>query len=182
MTIVDQQSDRRWLILWYAIAFVAVVFDLFTKRLASDALELHERINILPVFDITLRHNYGAAFSFLAGEGGWQVWFFGILAGAVSLGIAVWIAKIGSRKSLEVLGLSLILGGALGNLYDRVTLGYVVDFILVYYDEYQFPAFNIADSAITLGAGILLLDAFFGMKKTKHENSDKPNSVEAKIK
>lgn len=182
MTIVDQQSDRRWLILWYGIALVAVVFDLFTKQLASDALVLHERINIFPFFDITLRHNYGAAFSFLAGEGGWQVWFFGILAGAVSLGIAVWIAKIGSKKSLEVLGLALILGGALGNLYDRVTLGYVVDFILVYYDDYQFPAFNIADSAITLGAGVLLLDAFFGMKKSRHENADKPNAVEAKTK
>lgn len=185
MTIANngqQKPDRRWLWVWYGIAAVVVAFDLVTKSLATEALALYDRVSVLPFFDITLRHNYGAAFSFLAGEGGWQVWFFGILAGVVSLGIAAWIAKIGSIKSLEVLGLALILGGAVGNLYDRVTLGYVVDFILVYYQDYQFPAFNIADSAITIGAGVLLLDAFFGAKKSKQENNDEVKNVEAKIK
>ncbi len=167
----EEQENSKLLILWYAIAAIVVALDLFTKMLASNSLALYERINVMAMFDITLRHNYGAAFSFLAGAGGWQVWFFGLLAGAVSLVLIVWIAKIGTRKSLEVLGLALILGGAVGNLYDRVTLGYVVDFILVYYnDAYQFPAFNVADSAITAGAGILILDA---IKKSIHEHRQK---------
>lgn len=166
-------ADRggyRWLALWYAIAAVVMALDLLTKNIASQSLALYERVNILPVFDFTLRHNYGAAFSFLAGAGGWQVWFFGIVAALVSTGIAIWIFIIGRARNLEVCGLALILGGALGNLYDRVTLGYVVDFILVYYREHQFPAFNIADSAITVGVGVLLLDAFF---KARHERGKK---------
>lgn len=167
----------RLLFLWYGIALVVLVLDLLTKKLASDALFLHERINIFPMFDMTLRHNYGAAFSFLAGAGGWQVWFFGILAFVVSVGIGVWIAKIGHRKSFEVLGLALVLGGAVGNLYDRVTLGYVVDFILVYYDPYYFPAFNIADTAITIGAGFLILDHFVSGKSENGQAND-THSVE----
>ena len=169
---IAKNNTLRLYVLWYGIAFLVLILDLITKYWASDALVLYQRINVLPMFDITLRHNYGAAFSFLAGENGWQTWFFSIIAGAVSIGLIVWIAKIGRTKSLEVLGLSLILGGALGNLYDRVTLGYVVDFILVYYNESkQFPAFNIADSAITVGAGVLLLDALLTSKK-KTSNED----------
>lgn len=172
------QRDNRLLILWYGISACVVALDLLTKAWVSNSFALYERVNVVPMFDITLRHNYGAAFSFLAGEGGWQVWFFLIIASAVSLGITVWIAKIGGKKNLEVFGLALILGGALGNLYDRATLGYVVDFILVYYNEqYQFPAFNIADSAITVGAGVILLDAF--LKYRQEKNAVKPSTAGA---
>lgn len=170
--VKNAEKNAKLLVLWYGISLLVVILDLFTKKLVSDAFVLYERVNVFPMFDITLRHNYGAAFSFLAAQDGWQVWFFGILAGAVSIALIVWIARIGRTKNLEVLGLALILGGAIGNLYDRVTLGYVVDFILVYYNEAkQFPAFNIADSAITVGAGVILLDAFLKHKKEKQANS-----------
>ncbi len=175
VTSVNNQNiweKYRLMFLWYGIAIVVLLLDLLTKKLASDALFLHERINVMPMFDMTLRHNYGAAFSFLAGAGGWQVWFFGVLAFVVSVGISVWIYKIGQKKSFEVLGLALVLGGALGNLYDRVTLGYVVDFILVYYDPYYFPAFNIADTAITIGAGCLILDHFVADKSQDEAKKD----------
>lgn len=174
----SSEKNVKLLGLWYGISVLVVIADLFTKKLVSDSFSLYERVNVLPMFDITLRHNYGAAFSFLAGEGGWQVWFFGVLASLVSLALIIWIARIGRTRNLEVFGLALILGGALGNLYDRVTLGYVVDFILVYYNEAkQFPAFNIADSAITAGAGVILLDAFLKYKQEKQSASEKTESV-----
>jgi signal peptidase II len=158
--------------LWYGVSGVVVALDLFTKYLVSSALSLEDRVAVLPIFDITLRHNSGAAFSFLADAGGWQTWFFGILSAAVSLVLIVWLARVPKHKLWEIVGLSLILGGALGNLYDRATLGYVVDFILVYYQQYQFPAFNVADSAITLGAGCLLFDAFFVAKTSNETQSN----------
>ena len=161
--------SRNYALLGYALAALVVIIDLYTKWLVSNSLSLGERIEVISFFDITLRHNYGAAFSFLHDQGGWQVWFFGILASSVSIGLAIWIYRLPADKKVELLGLSLVLGGALGNLYDRVSLGYVVDFILVYYsDDYQFPAFNIADSAITIGAVVLILDAFiFNSNKNK---------------
>ena len=159
---------RRSVWTWYALAAVIVALDLITKRMATEAFQLYERYNVMPMFDLTLRHNYGAAFSFLADQGGWQVWFFTIISAVVSVGIAIWIARIAKHGSLEVLALSLILAGAVGNLYDRATLGYVVDFILVYYtDEYQFPAFNIADSSITLGVIVMIVDTVLNEKKRK---------------
>lgn len=150
---------RAWK--WYVISLVIVLLDLWTKSLVSENFYMGERYPILPIFDLTLRHNYGAAFSMFADGDGWQVWFLGGLAGVISVVLALWIARLPKEKWLETLGLCLVLGGAVGNLYDRVTLGYVVDFILVYYDDNYFPAFNIADSAITLGAGALIIDAVF---------------------
>ncbi|WP_086931183.1 signal peptidase II [Agarilytica rhodophyticola] len=155
---------------WYALSFVIIVLDLISKKIVSDSFELYERLNVLPFFDITLRHNSGAAFSFLAGQGGWQIWFFSILSFAVSVVLIVWIFRAAQKNIWEVLALSLVLGGAVGNLYDRVTLGYVVDFILVYYQEYQFPAFNVADSAISVGAAILILDTLFNKEKEDKDN------------
>jgi len=178
------KKSNGWLVLWYGISVLLLVLDLLTKKIASESMVMYERINILPVFDFTLRHNYGAAFSFLASESGWQVWFFGIIAALVSVGLVVWIFFIGKQKNLEVLGLALILGGAMGNLYDRLTLGYVVDFILLYYHEHQFPAFNIADSAITVGVGVLLLDAFIKSRREKRDAAvnRKSDNVEVKAK
>lgn len=150
---------------WYGLSLLVVVLDLATKKWVSATFQLYERYNVLPFFDLTLRHNPGAAFSFLADQGGWQIWFFSILSAIVSVVLIVWIARVVEKNRWEVLGLALVLGGALGNLYDRVTLGYVVDFILVYYKQYQFPAFNIADSAISVGAAILIIDTLFHREK-----------------
>jgi signal peptidase II len=117
-------------------------------------------VAILPVLNFTLQHNSGAAFSFLSDAGGWQRYFFSAVALLVSLVLVVWLHRLRRDDLLLAVGLGLILGGALGNLWDRVALGYVVDFISVHYRDSYFPAFNIADSAITLGAGCVLLDGF----------------------
>ncbi|HEY7774479.1 MAG TPA: signal peptidase II, partial [Marinagarivorans sp.] len=126
------------------------------------------------LFNFTLRYNHGAAFSFLYDAGGWQRWFLAIIAAVMSVVLVVWLSRVAVKKPLESLGLALILGGALGNLYDRLTLGYVVDFIDFYYQQYHFPAFNIADCGITCGAALLIWDAIFGSgKKSEHtENAE----------
>ena len=169
LNIAERAKNVPWY--WYAVAFVIIVLDQLTKWMASSNLEYSEVIPIFYGFNITLRHNTGAAFSFLHDAGGWQVYFLGGLAAAVSVGLVYWIARLGKQFSFETLGLALILGGAIGNLYDRVLLGYVVDFIEFYYESYYFPAFNIADSAITCGAGLLIYDAIFIKKKTASEQS-----------
>ena len=133
------------------IAIVVVIFDQLSKYLMTHLLHLSETINIFTGFSLVLRHNTGAAFSFLAAAGGWQRWFFVLLAVIISAVIVVWLGRLKSKDCLEALGLSLILGGALGNLWDRLVHGYVIDFILLYYKQWEYPAFNIADSAITVG-------------------------------
>ena len=149
---------RYWL--WYLLSAGVVVLDHATKWLASHSLEYARPVPLLPVLDLTLLHNRGAAFSFLSEAGGWQRWLFAALALGVSAWLALWIRRLPPGKGWLALGLSLVLGGALGNLIDRVLLGYVVDFISVHWNAHYFPAFNVADSAITIGAGLLLLDAF----------------------
>lgn len=144
---------------WLWLTVLAVVLDQATKLWIIAKVEYDQHINILPVFDITHVHNYGAAFSFLATAGGWQRWFLTAIAVVIS-GLLLWWMK-GIPKSNKVLGMSysLILGGAIGNVYDRIVYGYVEDFIYVFYQKWDFPAFNIADSAITLGAALLIYDA-----------------------
>ena len=154
---------------YYFAAIIVIVLDQLTKNWASASLKYNEPVNVFAGFNITLRHNYGAAFSFLADSGGWQVWFLGGLAAVVSVGLIIWIAKLGKKLSAETFGLAMILGGAVGNLYDRVLLGYVVDFIEVYYQSYYWPAFNIADAAITCGAIFLIYDSLFNKKDTAKE-------------
>src|SRR5690606_13493175 len=110
-------------------------------------------------------HNPGAAFSFLSNASGWQRWFFTGIAAVVSVMLIVWIARIAATKKLETFALAMILGGAVGNLYDRVQHGYVVDFIVVHYKDNYFPAFNLADSSITLGAILIILDLFLTREK-----------------
>jgi signal peptidase II len=125
---------------------------------------------ILPVFNFTLQHNTGAAFSFLHDAGGWQRWLFSAIAIVVGIGIAVWMARLKRGQTLLMASLALILGGALGNVVDRLRFGYVVDFISVHYADYYFPAFNVADSAISIGAGLLLLDMLL---HPQHHNSSR---------
>lgn len=153
--------------LWWGIAALVVVFDQLTKYLAQTWLAEGEVHIVTSFFNYQLRFNAGAAFSFLADHNGWQRWFFAVIAGVVSLVLAWWIQRGFHREGRhwELLGLSLILGGALGNLYDRIVLGHVVDFIVWHYQEHEWPAFNIADAAICGGAVCLILDMLVGSKK-----------------
>lgn len=148
-------------IVYFSIAVLAIIIDQLTKWMASTHLTLHEQNPVMPSFNLTLMHNYGAAFSFLSNAGGWQRWFFTIVAVVISIVLIVWITRLKSNERWLGISLALVLGGAIGNLIDRVAYGYVVDFIQWYYDRFYWPAFNIADSAIFVGAGMLLLSSFF---------------------
>jgi len=145
---------------WLWLSTAVVILDQATKLWVVAVFEKYERLAVLPFFNLTLAHNEGAAFSFLAGAGGWQRWFFTAIAAVVSVVLIMWLRKLPKTDRLIAVALALILGGALGNLYDRVTLGYVVDFLDFYWQDYHFPAFNVADSAITVGAGLMILDMF----------------------
>lgn len=151
---------KRHVWLWYFLAFIIILLDQVSKYWVSHHFNYGQPWVITDFFNLTLLHNTGAAFSFLSQAGGWQRWLFGCIAGLVSLVLIVWIARLDGAKKLEALALALVLGGAVGNLIDRVLLGYVVDFIVVHYKSYYWPAFNIADSAICVGAGILIVDSF----------------------
>ncbi|HEY0720950.1 MAG TPA: signal peptidase II [Gammaproteobacteria bacterium] len=146
---------------WLWLSLVVIVLDQASKWWASSALHFQEPRPVMPFFDLTLMHNYGAAFSFLAGAGGWQRYFFATVAVLASAAITFWLKRLESHQRWEAAALALVLGGALGNLWDRLSLGYVVDFIHLYYGPHYWPAFNIADSAITLGAAMLVIDVLF---------------------
>jgi signal peptidase II len=147
---------------WYALALVVIVLDQYTKGLASTGLEYARPVQVFPWFNLTLQHNTGAAFSFLNDAGGWQRYFFTVVAIGISAALVVWLYVMPRGQWLLALSLGLILGGALGNVWDRMALGYVVDFISVHYQQHYFPAFNLADSAISVGAACMLFDSFFG--------------------
>ncbi len=148
--------------LWMSIAVVIIGLDQLTKLAIIRWVELFERIPINSFLNITHHQNTGAAFSFLADAGGWQRWFFAVLAVVVSGVLTVWLFRIrNERQHILAAGLSLVLGGAVGNLIDRVYLGYVTDFIQVIIVGWPFPSFNVADSAITVGAALLIIDALF---------------------
>lgn len=153
-------------VVWLWISVIVVVLDQWTKNIASDNLQLYVANKVNEVLNWTLMHNEGIAFSILADQSGWQRWFISILASAVVIWLLVWLYK--NHRGMKTLNISLafIVGGAVGNIWDRVVLGYVVDFIEVHYKSSFWPAFNLADSAITLGAILLLVDAFF----IKHED------------
>jgi len=155
---------------WLAVTALIIWLDWHTKALASEALELYRPQEVFSWLNITLAHNYGAAFSFLSDAGGWQRWFFTVLASGVSLVLLVWLLRLPRKEWLSALALALILGGAIGNLVDRIQLGYVVDFIDVYYKDWHFPAFNVADSAITCGVILLLLDVLLMSRKKAEES------------
>ncbi len=152
---------RNWL--WMSLSIIAL--DQWTKRLITTHLEEFEEITLLPVLDLMRLHNTGAAFSFLSTASGWQRSFFIVLALCVSLAILIWIWRLPRRgKHRLAAALSLVMGGALGNVIDRIYLGHVVDFVRVHYGAWYFPAFNVADSAITIGAGLLILDTLLEPK------------------
>jgi signal peptidase II len=152
---------------WLLVSVFVVVADQVSKSYITRHYGEFEFTTVLPVLDITRMHNVGAAFSFLASASGWQRWLFIGLAVVVSIGIIAWLFRIPRSHGLLAAGLSLVLGGAIGNVIDRIRLGAVVDFIHFHWDRAYFPAFNIADSAITVGAACLLLDALFEPKRSK---------------
>ncbi len=158
-------------LVWLWLSVLVVVLDQASKYWFEHNLTLYEQIVVIPdLFSWTLAYNRGAAFSFLADQDGWQRWFFALIALVASVVLVVWLKRLKSHERLLAVGLALVLGGALGNLYDRVMLGHVVDFILVHWqDRWFFPAFNLADSAITVGAGILILDMIVNRKEQSND-------------
>jgi len=145
------------------------VLDQASKQIAEAMLTPHQPVNLLPFFDWYLTYNAGAAFSLLADAGGWQRWLFTAIAIVISFVIVQWLRKLPDEETLTALSLSLILGGAIGNLIDRILLGHVIDYIQVWLGSYPFPAFNIADSAISVGAALLILSSFIGRRKAQVE-------------
>jgi signal peptidase II len=162
----EKPEKQRWFSLsagassWLWLTVLIIGLDQWTKRMIVDRFEPYGELELLPILDVVRWHNEGAAWSLLDDAGGWQRWFFMVLGIGVSLGILVWLRQLPARGQGRVAaGLALVMAGALGNVIDRAHLGYVVDFIKVHYGGWVFPAFNIADSAITIGAGLIILDA-----------------------
>ena len=158
-------ASRRWFSLragasdWLWVSLAVIVLDQLTKWLIAANLREFDQIPVLSILSIVRLHNEGAAFSILSDASGWQRWFFTALGLAVSVGILVYLRRLPARgQGILAAGLAFVLGGALGNVIDRVVHGYVIDFVSVRYGGWSFPAFNVADSAITVGAALLILD------------------------
>ncbi|MBB4815743.1 MULTISPECIES: signal peptidase II [Pseudomonas] len=158
---------------WLVLSLLVLIIDQVSKAHFESSLEMFQQIVVIPdYFSWTLAYNTGAAFSFLADSGGWQRWLFALIAVVVSAVLVVWLKRLGRDDTWLAVALALVLGGALGNLYDRIALGHVIDFILVHWqNRHYFPAFNFADSAITVGAIMLALD-MFKSKKTGETVND----------
>ncbi|CAH9063672.1 Lipoprotein signal peptidase [Pseudoalteromonas holothuriae] len=160
MTNTTQKSGLVWL--WLSLLLFAV--DYVTKAVVVANMELYESIELLPFFNFTYMHNYGAAFSFLSEAGGWQRWFLSVIAIAISALLLYWLKKLSASSWVLCGAYSMVLAGAIGNLVDRLIHGYVIDFLHFYYKNWHYPAFNVADMAIVCGAGLLIFDAFKGDK------------------
>lgn len=158
---------------WLWLAFVVIIFDQLTKYIASTSLVMYTPVAVMPMFNWTLMHNTGAAFSFLHDAGGWQRWFFAIIAIVVSTVIFLWLKRLQQHEKWLAIALAMILGGAIGNVIDRILLGYVVDFIQIYYQQWYWPAFNIADSAISIGVVMIIIDTLRESQKNKKTNTFK---------
>jgi signal peptidase II len=154
---------------YYLLAFLLIALDHITKLFVYDNLDLGISIEINSFLSFTHVHNYGAAFSFLANENGWQQYFLVAVSSVASLAIIVWIIKTNKQQILKLMALSFILAGAVGNLIDRVILGFVIDFIDLHYQNFYWPVFNVADSAITLGVILLIIADFKYDKKVSND-------------
>jgi signal peptidase II len=161
-------NQRLGALRWLTLSLCVILLDQITKAAIVAKLERFDIIAVLPVLEITHLHNTGAAWSLLANAGGWQRWFFIALAAVVSVVIVIWLRGLPRKgQSTVACGLALILGGALGNAVDRVWHGYVVDFLHFHWGQTYFPAFNVADAAITVGAALVILDALFEGRRKK---------------
>jgi signal peptidase II len=165
--MLNQKRFGRLAWLWLSV--VVVLLDQLSKVYFEGALTLYQQIVVIPDYlSWTLAYNTGAAFSFLADAAGWQRWFFAAIALVVSVVLVVWLKRLKAHETWLAVALALVLGGAIGNLFDRVAYGHVIDFILVHWqNRWYFPAFNLADSAITLGAILLALDMFKPQKSAE---------------
>jgi len=162
---------------WLCLSLLVVLLDLGSKMLASSLLSYGQQVEVLPIFNLTLLHNTGAAFSFLATQGGWQRWLFALIAVGASVGLSVWLTRLKRGETLAAISLTLVIGGAIGNLYDRLVHGYVVDYLSFHWGSWYYPAFNLADTAITLGAVGLVLQSLFESRRPKASSAsqDKPS-------
>ena len=151
---------------WLWLSAAVILLDQVSKTLASQWLELYQPVEFIPLLQFTLLHNTGAAFSFLSSAGGWQRWVFSLLALIVSGVIVAWLRRLHAQERLQAAGLALILGGALGNVIDRIVLGYVVDFLDFHWLGYHWPAFNVADMGIVCGVALLLIDGFMPRRQS----------------
>jgi signal peptidase II len=145
---------------WLWLSLITLVLDQWSKIAVDGSMRLYESIALIPGFNLTYVRNTGAAFSFLSEAGGWQRWFFAVLAFTISVVLTVWLYRLKKHETLLAVALALVLGGAVGNLIDRLAYGYVIDFLDVYYQTWHWPAFNIADMAISLGVFLMLLENF----------------------
>jgi signal peptidase II len=162
--MASRNSSGSSLLPWLGIALIVILLDQLSKTLILGSFQYGESHVVTSFFNVVRVHNTGAAFSFLAGASGWQRWFFVVL-GAVAAGFIVWLLRSHGGQRMFSWALALILGGALGNVIDRLLHGYVVDFIQVHYGGRYFPSFNLADSAITLGAALLILDELLRVRR-----------------
>lgn len=159
-TTLPRMTMQRYLA-WLALALLIVGLDLWTKQLAVHNLQPYQPVEITSWLNMTLAHNPGAAFSLLADAGGWQRWFFSAAAAGIGIFILIWLWRLPLTARALPVALMLLLGGAIGNLIDRITLGYVIDFIDVHYRGWHWPAFNVADSAIVSGVILMLIESLF---------------------
>lgn len=154
----DLFTQTGWRFLW--ISALVVLLDQWTKQLVLKHIELYQAIEVTGFFNLVYVRNYGAAFSFLSDQSGWQRWFFTVIAVVVSVVILWWLRQTKAEQRILPIAFALILGGALGNVYDRFVYGYVVDFLDFFIGDWHWPAFNVADSAICIGAVLLVVDMF----------------------
>ncbi|MCK5889871.1 MAG: signal peptidase II [Methylococcales bacterium] len=154
---------------WLWLSFISIVLDQWSKLAIDGSMRLYESITVMPFFNLTYVRNTGAAFSFLSEAGGWQRWFFAVMAIVISGILVVWLYRLKKHETLLAVALALVLGGAIGNLIDRVAYGYVIDFLDAYYQDWHWPAFNVADMAISLGVFLMILESF-GIGKSTEED------------
>lgn len=167
---IDKNPGSSRFFTWMVVALIIAVVDQLTKLAIIEWIPLYDRVPLNSFINLTHQKNTGAAFSFLADAGGWQRWFFVVLATGVSVVIAVWIWRIrNTGQAILSAGLALVLGGAVGNLIDRILLGHVTDFFQVWFGNWAFPSFNVADAGISVGAALLIIDALFFSGKEQKE-------------
>ncbi len=155
---------------WLWLSLIVLILDQWSKIAIDRSMHLYESIAIIPGFNLTYVHNTGAAFSFLSEAGGWQRWFFAAMAFVISVALTLWLYRLKKYETLLACALALVLGGAIGNLIDRLAYGYVIDFLDVFYQSQHWPAFNIADSAISIGVFLMLLESFGVAKNSAKSN------------
>ncbi|OUR83197.1 signal peptidase II [Cycloclasticus sp. 46_120_T64] len=154
---------------WLGLSLLVLVLDQLSKLWVVANFDLYESIQLIPQLNFTYVHNTGAAFSFLSSAGGWQRWFFVAIALIASISLSIWLTRLKPAERWMAVTLSLILGGAIGNVIDRISYGYVIDFIDVYYQTWHWPVFNIADCAISVGVLMMLIDTFRPQATTRSE-------------